>query len=167
MAQKREKEETELKVRPSPPLRSSIQPPPRLDRSSRIKRFDRRLDRTNRVRTRKSLLLLLLPRGDGSRRRRRRGGRSSGVELYGHGHGGQNVGGFKRCLVVVEGVGDDGGVDAGVKEGEALLEEGLDDDEVGGGVAASDNVLGIGDLDTSKLRIELLIRKAIPWNRQR
>ncbi|KAI8532652.1 hypothetical protein RHMOL_Rhmol11G0230100 [Rhododendron molle] len=69
MAQKREKEETELKVRPSPPLRSSIQPPPRLDRSSRIKRFDRRLDRTDRVRirirTRKSLLLLLLPRGDG------------------------------------------------------------------------------------------------------
>ncbi|KAI8569135.1 hypothetical protein RHMOL_Rhmol02G0255400 [Rhododendron molle] len=46
MAPKREKEETELKVRPSPPLRSSIQHPPRLDRSSRTKRFDRRLEIT-------------------------------------------------------------------------------------------------------------------------
>ncbi|KAI8527035.1 hypothetical protein RHMOL_Rhmol12G0045300 [Rhododendron molle] len=46
MAPKREKEETELKVRPSPPLRSSIQPPPRLDHSSRSKRFDRRLEIT-------------------------------------------------------------------------------------------------------------------------
>lgn len=66
----------------------------------------------------------------------------------------------------MEGIEDDGGVDARVKEGEALLEEGADNDDDGGGAVTSDNVLGIGDLNTSKLRIELLIRKAISWNRQ-
>ncbi|KAI8542347.1 hypothetical protein RHMOL_Rhmol08G0131700 [Rhododendron molle] len=71
MAQKREKEETELKVRPSPPLRSSIQPPPRLDRSSRIKRFDRRLGSDSDP----DAEIAPPPLTPTRRRRRRRGGR--------------------------------------------------------------------------------------------
>lgn len=47
----------------------------------------------------------------------------------------------------MEGVGDDGGVDAGVEEGLALFEEGASDDDHGRGAVSGDDVLGFRELD--------------------
>ncbi|KAG5522544.1 hypothetical protein RHGRI_034641 [Rhododendron griersonianum] len=48
---------------------------------------------------------------------------------------------------LVESIGYDGGVNAGVEEGEALLEECAGNDDDGGGSVAGDDVLGLGELD--------------------